>query len=239
MIGIGLNDEKDVSVKALEAIKDSDLIYLEYYTSILQTSFENLEEFYGKKIIVADRELVEDGNEIINNAEKKKVSFLVIGDVFSATTHIGLYNMAKEKDIEVNIMNNASVLTAIGITGLELYKFGRTASIPFHNKEVKVPYKILKENQSLGLHTLFLLDLNPKNKEFLTIDKAIEYLLNDENFDENTLCVGCARLGNKDFKIISGKAKKLLKKDFGKPPHCLIVPGNLHFVEEESLEIWE
>ena len=68
--------------------------------------------------------------------------------------------LAKEKGIKVNVVNNASVMNAIGIIGLELYKFGRVVSIPFHNENVKAPVKALKDNQSINLHTLFLLDLD-------------------------------------------------------------------------------
>ena len=32
-IGIGLNDEKDISVKGLELVKKADSVYLENYTS--------------------------------------------------------------------------------------------------------------------------------------------------------------------------------------------------------------
>ena len=35
MIGLGLGNEKDITVRALEAIKTCDFIFLEYYTSIL------------------------------------------------------------------------------------------------------------------------------------------------------------------------------------------------------------
>ena len=36
-----------------------------------------------------------------------------------------------------------------------------------------------------------------------------------------------------------GAAKELLKFDFGKPVHCLIVPGKMHFVEEEALSMYK
>ncbi len=32
MVGIGLNDEKDITVKGLEAVKKCDSVYLESYT---------------------------------------------------------------------------------------------------------------------------------------------------------------------------------------------------------------
>ena len=91
IIGIGLNDEKDVSVKGLDLIKSSDFIYLENYTSKLQCSLEDLEIFYGKKVILVEREFVEDGKEMIEKSKTQNVSLLIIGDVFSATTHISLY----------------------------------------------------------------------------------------------------------------------------------------------------
>ena len=79
-IGLGLNDEKDITLKGLESIKKCKHIYLEYYTSILQTSIKKLEKLYKKKIITADRDLVESkAEEILEKAKKSNVAFLVIG----------------------------------------------------------------------------------------------------------------------------------------------------------------
>jgi diphthine synthase len=80
---------------------------------------------------------------------------------------------------------------------------------------------------------------------FMTVSQGIQCLLDIEKkrqekvFTDETLCVGCARLGSKDMKIKAGKAKELFKEDFGKPLHCLVVPGKLHFVEEEALKLWK
>jgi diphthine synthase len=50
------------------------------FTNNLVTSKEN---FYGKELIVADRDLVETGSdEILKGAEKENVSLLVVGDPF-------------------------------------------------------------------------------------------------------------------------------------------------------------
>ena len=46
MIGLGLSDEKDISVKGLEAVKRSSKVYLEMYTAILMISNERLSEFF-------------------------------------------------------------------------------------------------------------------------------------------------------------------------------------------------
>lgn len=45
LIGLGLSDEKDVTVRGLEAIKGSDRVYLEAYTSILGVGKERLVSF--------------------------------------------------------------------------------------------------------------------------------------------------------------------------------------------------
>ena len=86
LIGIGLNDEKDVSVRGLEIIRRCDAIYLENYSSLLNCSIPDLESFYGKKIVAADRKLVEQSEEIVAAAENKKIALLVIGDPWGATT---------------------------------------------------------------------------------------------------------------------------------------------------------
>ncbi|CAO3631063.1 unnamed protein product [Cunninghamella echinulata] len=54
VIGLGLSDETDITVKGLEAIKKSERVYLEAYTSILTVGKEKLEDYYGKEVIIAD-----------------------------------------------------------------------------------------------------------------------------------------------------------------------------------------
>ena len=245
-IGLGLNNEKDITINGLDAVKKCDLIYLENYTSVLNCSKEDLEKFYNKKIILANRKMVEnDDNEIIKNSKTKNVAFLVAGDSLAATTHIDLFLRAKKEGIKCFVIHNSSIMTAVGVTGLQLYKFGKTTSIPLENENIETPYDVLKGNLSLGLHTLFLLDLKPEDEMFMTVNDAIRYLLrvelkrNEKIFSEKIFCVGCARIGSENQLIKSGTAKELLKFDFGKPVHCLIVPGKLHFMEEEALGLYK
>jgi diphthine synthase len=246
MIGIGLWDEKDITVKGAEAIKKCNKVFLENYTSKLGVSVDKLEKFHGKKIILANRDLVEKrADEILNPAKTSDVALLVIGDIFGATTHTDLYLRAREEKIDVVVINNASILNAVGIVGLELYKYGKTTSIPFHNKDVEAPYDVLKQNKKNKLHTLCLLDIDAEHHKYMTIKEAIDYLLRVEEkkkekvFTKQTRCIGVARLGSEKPKIISGIAEQLLKKDFGEPLHSLIVPGELHFVEEDALSQWK
>jgi len=263
IIGIGLDNEKDISLKGLEKIKKCSKIFLEYYTSRLNCTVERLEEIYGRKLILADRDMVEkDAEKIINPAKESDIAFLVIGDPMGATTHTDLMLRAKEADVKIEVIHNASILTAVGIVGLELYKFGKTISIVFPQDDWKVQahYDVIRDNQKAGLHTLCLLDIKMKepSKEnlkkdvgifeeprFMTVNDAIKNLLAIESerkekvFTEDTVCVGCARIGSFEKKIIAGTAKELLEADFGAPLHCLIVPGKLHFMEEQALDIWK
>jgi diphthine synthase len=243
IIGIGLADQQDISVKGLEIVKSCDLVYLENYTSLLQCSFHDLAKFYDKEIILADRNTTEQGDhKIIEEAKNLDVAFLVIGDPFSATTHVELMKQAKEHGIEVRIINNASILTAIGVTGLQLYKFGKTASIPFldDHPNLETPYNVLKENNDM--HTLFLLDIQPP--KFMTVNQAIKTLIDIEGrkkenlITDETLVIGCARLGSGDPFIKSGMIKDIKDIDFGRPPHCLIIPGKMHFLEEEIFNLY-
>ena len=155
---------------------------------------------------------------------------------------------AKEKGIDIRVIHNASVLTAVGISGLQLYKFGKTTSLPFpENVVTQAPYDAIKMNKGNRMHTLVLLDLDPVDGKgngegkFMSVNDAIKILISIENerkekiISEDDLVVGCARLGSDDFVVKSGKAKDILGFDFGKPPHCLIVPSELHFMEEEAL----
>jgi diphthine methyl ester synthase len=245
IIGIGLNDPKDITVKGLDAVKSAEIIYLEDYTSLLQCSLSDLEKFYDKKIILANREQSEQGSgKIVEEAKEKKVCFLVIGDALSATTHIDIYKQAKEAGVKVEIIHNASILTAVGITGLQLYNFGKTASIPYLDdfKELVAPYLVLEGNNKLGLHTLLLLDIKQEQKRFMTISEGLNVLEDIEKREgkglitDDIFIIGCARIGSNDFIIRSGKLKEIKQIDFGTPLHCIIIPGRLHFLEKEMLE---
>ncbi len=48
LIGLGLGDAKDITVKGLEAVRSASHVFLEAYTSILTTGKEELESFYGR-----------------------------------------------------------------------------------------------------------------------------------------------------------------------------------------------
>lgn len=251
-IGLGLSDETDITLKGLEAVKKCTKLYLESYTSLLQCSKEKLEAFYGKPVILADRVMVEQNAEstILSDAMQGDVAFLVPGDPLAATTHVDLFLRAKEKNVQVNIIHNASIMNAVACTGLELYKFGRTTSIVFSqdNWKPETPYLVIKENKERGLHTLCLLDIHADTGRFMTLHQGLQELLDLEqkkkgSADEGvitpeTMIVACARIGHSDQQIAYGTVQELMGINFGKPLHCIIIPGELHFKEEEMLKLW-
>src|SRR3989338_625758 len=228
LIGTGLGNEKDLTLNALEAIKNADFVYLENYSSFLNFKVKDLEKLTGKEIIVADRKLVENTDEIVENAEESNVAFLVIGDVFSATTHADIFLRAKKRDIQCKVFHNSSILTAVGDTGLSLYKFGRTASIPFENDNIKTSYNIMEENGKM--HTLILLDLKPDENKYMGFKDGLNYLIKN-GFDAGRNVIVCAALGTNNATIKYGKAIDLLNCNIDVYPQCIIIPGELHFME--------
>ena len=112
LIGLGLAYPSDITVRGLQKVQQSKKVYLEHYTSILMNaSLEELCEFYGKEeVILADREMVEGGcEEMIEASLTEDVSFLVVGDVFGATTHTDLILRCKQRNVPFEVIHNASV----------------------------------------------------------------------------------------------------------------------------------
>lgn len=246
-ISIGLNDEKDMSLKALDVARDSDILFAEFYTTKTSTTKEKLEKLIGKPIRILSREEVEEKYQeiILNEAKTKKVGFLVGGDCFVATTHTALKLEAMKQGIDIKVIHGSSIISAIAETGLHIYKFGPPITIPFPEKtKGKLPesvYEIIKMNRARGLHTLCMLDVNADENNYMTAKDAIKIILAIENerkegvIDEDTDTVVFARAGNDNPLIHFCKASELLEKDFGKPPMVLIIPGILHFTEKEFL----
>lgn len=261
LVGLGLGDEKDVTVRGLEAIKSCDKIFLEAYTSVLGVDKEKLEAFYEKSIIVADRNMVEsEAEQIYEPARDGNVALLVVGDPVCATTHTDIMIRAKEFGCKVQVIHNASIMGAVGSSGLQLYNFGQTVSIPFFEGNWRPTsfYPKIQYNRKGGMHTLCLLDIKVKEPDFdammkgrttflpprfMTVNTCCEQLAEAEATHEleaydpkATLCVGLARLGQETQQIVAGTMEDLLKVDFGAPLHSFIVCGHCHDLEFEVLK---
>ena len=230
LIGIGLS-KGDISMSAVAATEKCSSIYLEQYTSIYEASPRELELLFGKSINLLSREQTES-MEFLEEAKTKKLALLVIGDPLSATTHFEIISECKKRDITYEIIHSVSVLTAVAETGLSLYKFGKVTSIPKPQENFKPTsfVNILKQNQSIDAHTLFILE--PE----LKLSDAIDILLKATSIvTSDTFAIGCARLGREDAKIAYNNLEELRKIDFGSTPHCLIIPAKLDFKEEEFI----
>lgn len=261
LIGLGLSHETDITVRGLETVKKCKRVYLEAYTSILMAADKlSLEKFYGKEIILADRELVETGaDDILQGADEDDIAFLVVGDVFGATTHTDLVLRAKELGIRYESIHNASVMNAVGACGLQLYQFGQTVSLVFFTETWKPDsfYTKVMENRKIGLHTLLLLDIKvkeqsienmargrliyepPRYMDILTAAKQlleIEEIRQEQAYTPDTPCVAVSRLGSPTQTFKAGTLKELSEYDAGAPLHSLIMLGRqVHDLELEYL----
>jgi diphthine synthase len=244
-VGLGLNDEKGISIKGLEETKTADSVFMELYTSLMPDfNLQRFEALCGKKVKLVSRSELEEenGSAILEAAKKGKTVFLVPGDPFIATTHVTLRVDAEKQGIKTRIIHGASIISAIvSLSGLHNYKFGKTVTIPFSENFSETPYNVIAQNKNFGLHTLCLLDLKTSEKHFLSISQAITMLLEVENkkkqgiITSETTAVGIARAGSDNPTLKAGFLKDLAAFDFGEPPFSLIFPGEMHFMEVDSL----
>jgi diphthine synthase len=246
-IGLGLYDEKDISLRGLEELKEADAIFAELYTSLMPgLSIRKLEEMTGKSVRVVSRRVLEEeeGQQLFEEAKRGKVAFLVPGDPLIATTHVDLRISAEKRGIKTRVIHGASAVSAVrGVSGLQNYKFGKAVTIPFSEQGFvsETPYMVIMENRDMGLHTMCYLDIKAEEQRYLTIKEALETLLELEKLKKEqvatskTLVVGVARAGSNEPAVKAGYIEEELKYNFGAPPHTLIFPGKLHFMEAEAL----
>jgi diphthine methyl ester synthase len=244
LIGLGLADAQDITLRGLQALQTCSHIYLESYTSILShmqadvdhesptptdganhdladasfwaalhTGLEHLQHAYSLSVPIqlADRYHVEQAQADhssaphmapmssstlstaptsmscmapldLNLAKSSNIALLVVGDPLSATTHTDLVLRCVSNQIPYTVIHNTSILTAIGMTGLSLYKFTPTLSIPFfteswqptsfylklaafrcnHLDDASSPETLALSAKDAHYHTLCLLDIKVK-----------------------------------------------------------------------------
>ena len=244
-VGLGLNDECGITMKGLAEIRTADSVFMETYTSRMpEFSLKRLEEMCGKKISMVTRQNLEDenGKVILEATKTGKVVFLVPGDPFIATTHVTLRIDAEKQGIKNRIIHGISIISAIvSLSGLHNYKFGKTVTVPLPENFSETPYNVISQNKKAGLHTLCLLDLKATENHYLTINQALEMLLEVETKKKagvvtpETAALGIARAGSDHPVVKADFVKNLISYDFGDPPFSLIVPGDLHFMEIDAL----
>lgn len=166
---------------------------------------------------------------------------------------------ARELNIPVRTIHNASIMSAIGSTGLQLYNFGQTVSMVFFLDSWKPSsfYDRIAENGRIGLHTLILVDIKVKEPSlenlargrkiyepprYMTVAQCAAQMLETEQTRQEGVCgadslaVGVARVGAADQDVAAGTLQQMSEADMGPPLHSLILLGKrTHDMEREFI----
>jgi len=230
LIGLGLN-EKSISLEAIEILKTCRKIYLEEYTVEFPYLLDELQEIIGKRVIPLTRTMVEMEN-FVKEAKQENIALLIYGSPLTATTHISLLLRCRKEGINYKVLHNASIIDAISETGLQLYKFGKIASMPAWKDNYKPLsfVNIIKENQKIKAHTLLLVDIG------LGFGNALKQLKEASSSKlKLDKMVVCSKLGTEKQKMFFESLEELAGKEVH-APFCFIIPSSLHFLEEEALK---
>jgi diphthine synthase len=245
LIGSGINGYGSMPIEGMQACRKSDFIYIERYTNIISDSdLEMLEKLAGKKIIELSRNDLEVGFEKkgLPKAKDKIVSLIVVGDPLSATTHIEILKECMEKNIKWKVIHASSIYSSLSETGLFTYKFGKSISIPYPEKNYSPTsfFDILENNYKNNSHTIVFLDIKKDLEKYMSINEGLNILLKiskDRNsfLTKDSEAMGVCRLGYDNQIIKFGKIRELIDFDFKDKPHIIIIP-KLSDIEREYAE---
>lgn len=243
LIGMGLCDETDMSMRSIDLLRGCKSVFAENYTNVMREgTLERLEVKIGRKIITVGRDIVEGEKTILEAAMDGDTALLVPGDPMTATTHSSLIDAARKKGIDTHIVHASSIFTsAAGECGLQIYKFGKTATITYWRENFRPTsfLDIIEANGKIGAHTLCLLDIDVKMGP-MKVDDAIGIISEAQKESKKEVVGAGTKLfvlwhaGWPDRKVWAGKLKDWKKKSGSGGPAVIIIPGKMHFAEEES-----
>ncbi len=241
LVGIGMNQDQ-LTLEAEKTLSECDKVFLEGYTSFYQGIEAFIERFSAE---VLDREDVEDGRKIFDSAERQKTALAVVGDPFLATTHSVVCLEAETRGMRAVYIPGISIMATVpGKTGLSGYKFGRTTTLQYPDGDYfpTSPYDIIEKNLTADLHTLALLDIDKENGRHMSPGESMDLLLEAEErmgrdvIGIETNIVVLVDLFGPEEVVRYGPVEKLAKEEWPDGLACLVVPGTMHFMEEELLE---
>lgn len=245
-IGLGLHDVRGISIRGLEVVRGCHDVFAEFYTSMIPGSTRGeMEDLFGGPIRVLTREEVEGETVILEALERGDCALLTGGDPLSATTHQSLRLEALSRGHRCEIVHGASVFTSIpGLLGLQTYRFGRATTLarPQGKYFPTSPYQAIRDNLTLGLHSLVLLDIDVSEGYFMTADEGMRLLLrmeDEEGFGilpPDRMVCAVARAGSPEPLLWYGTLSDGSRMDFGAPLHTMVIPGDCHFMEQRMLE---
>ncbi len=252
LIGLGL-DTKEISVKALEALRNADAVFLEQYTTFISIEYiAYLKEASGKEITAIGRsELEEKATQTLNGAKSGTIAILVPGDPLIATTHYStLLNVARKMGIKSKVYHSSSIYSAaVGESGLDVYKFGPPVTVPYWSKNYK-PTSFLDSihrNIKNGQHTLVLLDLEQNEMRPMALEEAVT-IINDAEKERGTgtfsdglklMVMGDIGKPTQEIAYLPYNNMGKAAKRFAKKMLVLVMPANPSFAEQESLSGFE
>jgi len=237
-IGLGLYDERSITLRGRDALESADAAFAEWYTSRLAgTSVDRLEVLHGIEIEVRDRPGVEQHPEpILDAAEEGHAAFLTAGDTMISTTHVDLRLRAHDRGIDTRVIHGTTAQTAASsLTGLQNYRFGKATTLPFPETHGGVPDSVIETieaNRDRDLHTLVYLDIDGENERFLTGDRAADLLADPLG---NPLGVVVGQAGSDDPTVRADRLSTLAGESFGPPLHLLVIPAEPHPLERDAL----
>ena len=248
LIGLGLSF-KDVSLRAMDAVRKADVLLLESYTSFLPEGYVDfIEKEAGKKAVALSRQDLEDSvKATVGMSKEKDVALLVPGDPLVATTHHLIINTARELGIEVEVFHSASAFTAaIGESGLDIYRFGPTATVPFwfDNYRPTSFLDVIRRNLENNEHTLVLLDIDQKGRRPMGIGEAVDIMKAAEEKlgcgvirgDLKLVILANAGRADREIKyLVVDEIGDEIKSSLSGKAIALVVPARMSFAEEENL----
>ncbi|MEM3670333.1 MAG: diphthine synthase [Thermoprotei archaeon] len=244
-VGLGLYDDLGLSSKALEALKASDIVYIETYTSVLPGfDKQRFSDRIGKTPIeVARRDLEDKGASVLfESAKTRLVALAVPGDPFVATTHYYLWAKAREAGLQTYYVPGVSVYSAAyAASGLQVYKAGPSCTVvePTETYRPVSQYDKTLRNMSQGLHTLMLLDLSNDARRTLSYARAAQ--LFSERLSalrlspKDVVAVGIAALGSDKCTVEAASVHRLTASQNALMPQCMLVPGIPDETEAKAL----
>jgi len=257
LVGIGPGDLEHMTERARSVAKGCSKRYLEGYTAILPEEQESrLEGVVGpwEKLM---RPSVEKPGILIAEARDMPVALLVVGDPMQATTHIDLEARCSEEGVDFQVVPGMSATTlAVSLSGLQSYKFGRQVTLPYPYGEYLAtsPLEMILSNQSNGLHTLVLLDLDPTGMGFdppkpMSPGEAVSVL--EEMVIKHKRDNGCegslevpvkqwnglllSDIGTDGQRVVSGSLGNIAAIEEGLV-HTLILPSEMSVNEKDSFQ---
>ncbi len=236
--GLGVSPRSTAPLSLLERCRGART-YLDVYTTYMdEEEIVWLEEALGA--IRAGREDLESPEKILGEASTGDVCLLVYGDPYIATTHQSLRVMAMRRGIPVRTIYSSSFINAVlGECGLHAYKLGFIGSILRGDVGSRnYVYRQVGRTLELRRHSVIIpTGYNGSLGDLFEDLSAAERNFKEGFFSDDTYLIAVSRAGKDDQRIVAGTLGELAKdKPQIKEPFSLVVPGELHFTEEEALE---